>query len=126
VTSPEARIILRTQQVNGSKAGMGVIVELVRFEIAGLAWIWVISWLAVVAGTSREATKAVTLWLILNCDVLTIYEWLEGIGEVMPAQSKDLKELSKSSGDWVEIRKERESLVGKAPYIDSKETSTSF
>ena len=23
----------------------------------------------------------------------------------MPAQSKDLKELSKSSGDWVEIRK---------------------
>jgi hypothetical protein len=44
----------------------------------------------------------------------------------MPAQSKDLKELSKSSGDWVEIRKERESLVGKAPYIDSKETSTSF
>jgi hypothetical protein len=103
--------MLRTQQVNGSKAGTGVIAELVRFEIAGLAWIWVISWLAVAAGTSREATKAVTLWLILNCDVVMISGWAEGIGEVMPAQSKDLKEMNKSSGDWVEIRKKWEFLV---------------
>jgi hypothetical protein len=29
--------MLRTQQVNGSKAGTGAIAELARFEIAGLA-----------------------------------------------------------------------------------------